>query len=357
MGVLDVIRGAATVAGQGYGGYALDQKNSVAQALAQSKAAQEAERNKVLNALTQRQIAKPQLGDPNFAQVSGEVAGAEAGARTRAETPALVDRMKLTMPLDVQKAGQIAAVQAPIAEATHAANRKTDIANPLPVAPNFSAQTVGGTDGQPAKVVTYDTHSGKAGPVIGDAKPSASTAKLTEPQEKSYLFYNLMKHSEPEITATLASRNVRPAAITAYLNSGPVDALAYAALNNDEQKLIRGMRDFSAGVLRKESGAAITHDELKDTFARFFPAFGEQAGPGSVSEAKAAARQNYLHTMEQEAGPAIDYYGRRSSGQPGGGSAPSHVTGGSREQQLWDAAVAKHGEAKVLQEFGPRPPR
>lgn len=32
-------------------------------------------------------------------------------------------------------------------------------------------------------------------------------------------------------------------------------------------------------------------------------------------------------------------------------------SGASREQQLWDAAVKKHGEARVLQEYGPRPPR
>jgi len=38
-----------------------------------------------------------------------------------------------------------------------------------------------------------------------------------------------------------------------------------------------------------------------------------------------------------------------------GESTPAQSTTPTRAQQLWDAAVAKHGQAKVLQEYGPRP--
>lgn len=43
------------------------------------------------------------------------------------------------------------------------------------------------------------------------------------------------------------------------------------------------------------------------------------------------------------------------SGGSGGTPAGAPVGGHSQAQALWDAAVAKHGEAKVLAEYGPRP--
>jgi hypothetical protein len=43
-------------------------------------------------------------------------------------------------------------------------------------------------------------------------------------------------------------------------------------------------------------------------------------------------------------------------GQAATKGAPSAKTPPTKAQQLWDAAVAKHGEATVLKEFGPRPP-
>jgi hypothetical protein len=42
-------------------------------------------------------------------------------------------------------------------------------------------------------------------------------------------------------------------------------------------------------------------------------------------------------------------------GGAGAGQPSTHT--GSRAQQLWDAAVVKYGEAKVLHDFGPRPPQ
>jgi hypothetical protein len=47
---------------------------------------------------------------------------------------------------------------------------------------------------------------------------------------------------------------------------------------------------------------------------------------------------------------------RIKSGEHGSStSAPSVASPASHAQQLWDAAVAKHGEASVVAKFGPRP--
>lgn len=85
MGVLDVLSGAATVLGKGFEGYGVDRQIRVKEALAQRQAEREAERDRVLNALTQRQIAEPRLGEPEYARAMGDVAGAQASARVPAE--------------------------------------------------------------------------------------------------------------------------------------------------------------------------------------------------------------------------------------------------------------------------------
>jgi hypothetical protein len=127
----------------------------------------------------------------------------------------------------------------------------------------------------------------------------------TEAQEKSHIFYNLMATSAPEIDALVAGGNVRPDMITLALRSGPFDFAANRMLNDDEQKLLRAARDFTAGVLRKESGAAIKNDEILNTFQRYITLSGEG---DAVAGAKKSARANYMKTMERSALPALNYY-------------------------------------------------
>lgn len=211
---------------------------------------------------------------------------------------------------------------------------------PEPPTPQASYTFPVGADAEGNPIIhRANTRTGDIAPTGVAGKPSA--AKPTEQQEKSFLFYRLMEQAEPEIDAAIATGNIRPAAITAYLNSGPADIGVNAFLNPDEQKLVRAGKDFAAGVNRKETGATITHAEMKETLGRFFPGlFGDSP---ELGEAKTKARKQYMESMRQMAGPAADYYGKRESGQP------------TREQALWDAAVAKHGEAVVLEKFGPRP--
>lgn len=127
----------------------------------------------------------------------------------------------------------------------------------------------------------------------------------TEAQEKSFIFYNLMERSAPEIDRLMATGKIRPDMVTLALRSGVLDFATNRLLNDEEQQLIRAARDLTAGVLRKESGAAIKNDEILNTFQRLIPLSGEGAG---TAEAKRKARANYLDAMRRSATPAINYY-------------------------------------------------
>lgn len=171
MGVLDVLSGLSTAAGRGYQGYGEDQQLGIKNAMATRKAADDAERNRALNLLTQRQVAKPQLGDENFAKLSADVAGQEASAKV----PAAVSEASLKAPIAVKQATDTAAGLAPIAQATHRANRVAD----LETEPD---KIVGGMgpDGKPLYARVGQT--GPAHPIEGlSPKPSAAAGALAAP--------------------------------------------------------------------------------------------------------------------------------------------------------------------------------
>lgn len=310
--------GGATV--QGYGE---DKRQMLAEHLAQVQAQRQANKDAIDAAIAQRTLRTPVLGDPNYAKAQGDVAGAEASARV----PAAVAQATALKPLEVEKAAEIAGATAPVQQATHRANKEYDNANPAPVQPSYSFPVV--TDANGKQVVGVgNTKTGEIKPSETLAKATGSAAKLTGDQEKSYLFYNLMKNAEPEITAGLASGKIRPAAISAYLAAGSIgdipvigkavgalaSPLANSNLNEDEQKMIRAGKDFTAGVKRKESGQAVSNAEIMETMERYFPGmFGDKPG---LTDAKTLARQQYMQTMEQEAGPAIQYYGRQKAANP-----------------------------------------
>jgi hypothetical protein len=53
--------------------------------------------------------------------------------------------------------------------------------------------------------------------------------------------------------------------------------------------------------------------------------------------------------------PALEARLNRIAGTASGTTPGADAGGGKSAAQLWDDAVAKHGRAKVLKEFGPRP--
>lgn len=170
-----------------------------------------------------------------------------------------------------------------------------------------------------------NTRTGELTPTNIGAKADAATTKLTEPQEKSHLFYKLMADSDPLITAAMTSGRVRKGAVSAYINAPDAGKpLVQSQLNPQEQSLIRSFKDFAAGVLRKESGAAVTTGELKEVWERYGPGFGDNP---QLDVEKANARASYMETMKQQAGPALKFYESQSKGGGRGGQAPASGKG------------------------------
>lgn len=307
-------------AGAGFAGYGEDKQQILAERMAAETARRQAVKDAIDAKIAERTLRTPVLGDPlylaaqrDLKKVDTDAAVQQATALSPIKVKEAVDQATALSPIKVSEAVETAKGTAPVQQATHAANRDYDNANPAAVKDAFTFPVGAGPDGKPI-VLRGNTKTGEIEATNVAAKQSAAMAKLTEAQEKSYLFRNLMRNAEPDIDRTIAGGKIRPAALTAYLNSGPADIGINALLNEDEQVLMRAARDFTAGVLRKESGAAVTHGEIKQTLDRFFPGFGDK---GPVGASKTAARKAYMQTMDDEAMPADEFY-RMKKGTPSG---------------------------------------
>lgn len=153
--VLRVLGGLAKTGAAGYAGYSKDQQLNASRTLAALRELREGERDRVLNLLTQRQIARPQLGDKDYGKVSGEAKAAE----TAAETPALVARASALKPVRVAEAVEM-----------HTGERRADVANPMPQVSVQAPSEVG----DPAIATTVTARPGQA-PDVRTAEIPGST--------------------------------------------------------------------------------------------------------------------------------------------------------------------------------------
>lgn len=188
MSVLDIVSGLAKAGGQAYEGYGQDQQIKVKDALAQAKATEEARRNAVLNKVA-------------LAGIDPGVQKSLAGAKVEGETPGLVNRMRITKPIEVasavdqakqlspittETAAKTAAAVAPTTISTYKTEKLFDNANPAPVQPGFSpvVTTAPGGDQHVSKFNTKtgaieDTGVGaKAG--SGPSIPAGIRTKVAE---------------------------------------------------------------------------------------------------------------------------------------------------------------------------------
>lgn len=124
----------------------------------------------------------------------------------------------------------------------------------------------------------------------------------TEAQEKSALFLGLMENALPTLTE-MAPR-IRPQMMS-LIRKDPTKLLTIE-LTPDERRFWRAAREFTAAVLRKESGAAIQPFEIVDTIDRYIDAGFDD--PATRAD-KAAARENYHRLLKRSARPALEYYG------------------------------------------------
>lgn len=124
----------------------------------------------------------------------------------------------------------------------------------------------------------------------GPADPR--TQGLTEAQSRSNFFGAQMRMGDEVLRRVNVPSN---AMLLAYRNlpSVPVN---YGASAND-QMYFNAARLFAAGVLRKETGAAMTPGEVLDVAERFFPTPFDRP---QVIEQKARARQQIIASLEAE---------------------------------------------------------
>lgn len=133
------------------------------------------------------------------------------------------------------------------------------------------------------------------------ANQRQATKAPTAEQEKNFVYYGLMKDAGSQMDALLANKKIDPDKVSGYLTS----RIFKPTLNAEEQQFIRSAKDFAAGVLRKESGAAVTPDELRQVFDRYIDA-GLDAP--ETRAAKRDARNAYIQRMGQISQGASDYY-------------------------------------------------
>jgi len=132
---------------------------------------------------------------------------------------------------------------------------------------------------------------------------------LSEAQGRSNMFGNAMRQAD----ATLGRLQIPSGPIIAGWRNAPEIAINPLLSANDQQ-YFNAVRLFAAGILRKETGAAFTAQELLDVQSRFFPMPGDSQ---QVLAQKAAARRQAIASMQAEM-PGGQFRGAVEVPGPGG---------------------------------------
>jgi hypothetical protein len=119
-----------------------------------------------------------------------------------------------------------------------------------------------------------------------------TTGTLTESQSRSNMFGNAMSEGHRILQEIQIPGN---ATLVAWRNAP--ETLVNMALSQNDQQYFNALRQFAAGVLRKETGAAFSNSELMDVQSRFFPMPGDSL---INRQQKARARQQAIESMRAE---------------------------------------------------------
>lgn len=172
---------------------------------------------------------------------------------------------------------------------------------------------------------------------------------LTETQAKANMFGLMMENADRVLSGTPAADG-RPeergvpvpsdAAIAAWRNLP--DGVSNLFMSTPSQRYFNAVRLFAAGILRKETGAAFTANELLDVQSRFFPMPGDSA---ETIAQKAEARRLAIEAMQAEV-PG----GFRRGVQPLPGQRPAQ---GGGQRQPPASAPAPRPQPNSLERFMP----
>lgn len=118
--------------------------------------------------------------------------------------------------------------------------------------------------------------------------------------------------------------------------------------SSEAQQYFTAAEDFAAAVLRRESGAAITADELTRVMRRFFPLPGDKA---ETVEAKRLRREEMFKSLRNQSGGAYDELFGQDDSQAGAGQqdfttmrAQDFPEGSVIETETGDRLVQRGGQ-------------
>lgn len=157
---------------------------------------------------------------------------------------------------------------------------------------------------------------------------------LTEAQARSNMFGAAMEQGDRILSGDPANNRpglTVPNAATLLAWRNLPEGAVNLALGENDQQYFNALRSFAAGILRKETGAAFTAQELLDVQSRFFPMPGDAP---AVIEQKARARRQAIESMRAEIpggfrgvqpGAPIGQTGMTAEPPPSGRPAPPAV--------------------------------
>lgn len=188
------------------------------------------------------------------------------------------------------------------------------------IAPGVTLESLGDIDLQPqfqtflAKQAqdAATARAGQAAQAAADRQAQTLAAALaraadkppaapTEGQAKDLFYYEQVLEALPVMTDNAAK--MRPQAIAMALSPSAgwaVDGM----LRPEEQLFLNAARRFTSSLLRKESGKAVSKDELRDAIDRYIDVGFDTP---QLRKVKAAQRASVLRTMEDAALPAMQY--------------------------------------------------
>jgi hypothetical protein len=135
---------------------------------------------------------------------------------------------------------------------------------------------------------------------VTQSTADAATGKMTEVQGNAQQFANRMEAAQSAITPDIEKEALGLSGAAQQI-AGKVPVVGAALQSEAYQKYAQAKSQFITAVLRKESGAAISHEEFNRYDKEFFPQPGDK--PGAVAQ-KAKEREVALDAMRRVAGPS-----------------------------------------------------
>lgn len=367
---------------------------------------QEEELKAAQTANTWRQARQLQLGDPGYGAAKGEEAGAIEGGKT----PALVDREKLILPVRtagevakqtalipgkvqeqkaltpglVQRAGQTAMAEVPAKVLT--AKQTADYAAPVGAVDPKTGETKFYTRSEALGLKKPAAGGGVGGAQSAQAQgvqarllAAVSEARAASKRMDEYENKMLADpiHATPGMLTQLGGKLGTRLAGQHSLTSIAAETAGEAVTDPNYLQYVRdaGLMARATQMMSSRGGseAMVSAEQLlnravpnanglkgsvdaarKSRNAIFGPHGGLMQ---ALSPEQIAKVEKGLAALDAGETNSPAYRDAAAVIESARHAPQGHANTGTKSpaQQLWDAAVAKHGEAKVVQEYGPRP--